>query len=165
MGLITTALLPALTTALIQEAPAPSISPLAEWARDTLGSGLTASLFILENWQWLGLVLLVLLGTVAGSIVTLIVGRALSRLSDKRHAALTKESLSGFERPLGITLTAWVFIVLLPLLDLVPAVGEIVDIAASFVLTVAGVWSTLRLVDVLGEFLKAQAADTDNKFD
>ena len=151
-------------SASFQDLPdAPSF--LAEWVRVNLGSGMSARLFILENWQWLGLLLLVLLGTVAGSIVTLIVGRALNRLSKKRHAALTKESLAGFERPLGITLTAWVFLALLPLLGLDPAVGEIIDIAASFVLTVAGVWSAFRLVDVLGDFLESQAAGTDNKFD
>jgi MscS family membrane protein len=143
----------------------PTATSLGDWVREHLGQTLTGQIFILENWQWVGLVVLVVLGTVAGSIASLLVGRALSRLSKRRQANIRKESLIGFERPLGITLTAAVFLALLPFLDLDPSVGNIVDIAGSFVLTVTGVWSAFRLVDVLGDFLTAKALATDNKFD
>lgn len=127
--------------------------------------------FLLEHWQWLGLLVLLALGATCDLLVRGLAGRIVRRAAGDRgehgdHGGLLdREQLQRFERPVGMYAGALVAKLLLPLLDLAPGYLAALVIAANFVLTVAGVWAAYRLVDLVCGYLGRKAQRTDNKFD
>jgi len=131
--------------------------------------------FLLEHWQWLGLLVLLALGATCDLLVRALAGRFVRRVAGnaeapeatdgKEHHLLDREQLQRFERPVGMYAGALLVKSLLPLLDLAPGYLAALVIAANFVLTVAGVWAAYRLVDVVCGYLSRKAQRTDNKFD
>lgn len=121
--------------------------------------------FILENWQWLALLVLIFVGVVADRIVRFFFARLAKRISGSNRLKVDKDALTNFERPFGIFVTAGLFVWLLPIVGIEPSIERILDLAASVVLTISGIWAMYRLVDVLCGFLAAKAEQTTNKFD
>ena len=121
--------------------------------------------FLLENWQWCGLVLLIFLGVVADRIVRFLFARLAARIANSKRLQLDKGVLTNFERPFGIFVTAGLFVWFLPILGIDRQIVRILDLAGSFILTIAGIWAAYRLVDVFCGYLAARAANTSNKFD
>jgi MscS family membrane protein len=120
-------------------------------------------MFVLEGWQWLGLLVLACLATILDRIARVISGVVLRRLA--RGQKLDAESVAGFGRPIGLLVAALVFSAGLPVLDLEPQILSPLDLAAAFVAAVAGVWAAYRLVDVGCGYLQSRAAATHTKFD
>jgi len=130
------------------------------WVPDELeGGGI-----LLETYQWIGLLVLVLLGVLVERIANLFLHPLLRRVS-KRSGTIDEELLGNFERPVGALIATLVFLLLLPALDLAPRYRDVLELAASFVLAVAGVWATYRLVDVVCWVMAQKAAQSDNRFD
>ena len=143
----------------------PLLTRLHSRVRSSLPAPLLAQSFVLENWQWLGLLLLVFLGVVADRVARTVGGLILRRIARSDHVALDEDTVLSFEKPLGMLVGATVFGWLLPVLDLEPQLLAPLDIAASFVATVAGVWAAYRLVDVFCGYLEGKAARTASKVD
>ncbi len=133
--------------------------------RSSLGPGMTSTAFLIENWQWLGLLLLTLIAVITDRIVRLVSGRITARISGREDIALDEETLKSFERPLGLLFAVVVFELLLPVLGIDREVLRILTLATSLIAAVAGVFAAYRLVDVLCDFLGERAAKTENKFD
>jgi len=141
------------------------LSELSEEIREQLPDALLAKPFVVENWQWLGLALLVLLAVVLDRIVRWIAERVCVRLAGGEKVRLDKELLTGFERPVGMLAGALAFGFLLPVLGIQGNVETSLDVAAGFVAAIAGIWAVYRLVDLGCGFLQGKAARTDTKFD
>lgn len=133
--------------------------------RNHLPGALLARTFLLENWQWLALGLLVFLGVLADRLVRFLVARAARRLERSERVRLDPDQLANFERPFGLFVVAAVFVGALPLAGLAPSQHRVLSLAGSVVLVLGGVWAAYRLVDVLAAFLEARAKQTRNKFD
>ena len=144
----------------LEDKPLSSAELVRRWVPDQLEGGG----FLLEGYQWIGLVVLVLLGVLVERVANLFLRPFLRRLS-KRSGTIDEELLGNFERPVGALVATLVFLALFPALDLEPRYRELLVLAASFVLAVAGVWATYRLVDVLTWFMAQKAAQSDNRFD
>ncbi len=138
---------------------------IAERVRATVPVRMQQTAFWLEHWQWIGLLLLVLVGVVVRPIVGFFFRRLLDRMGRAEHIKLDRKLLASFDRPMTILITAIVFVRGLYLLDLDPAAFNILHIAGSFAITVAGVWASYRLVDVVCQYLAEKAALTESKFD
>ncbi len=143
----------------------PFLSRIHYRIRGALPASLTGRAFVLENWQWLGLVVLAFLAVLVDRLVRAITAVVLRRLAKGEHLILEDESIEGFGKPMGWLFAALVFGFFLPALDLEPQILSPIDIAAGFVATVAGVWAAYRLVDVFCGALAERASHTDNKFD
>lgn len=147
----------------VQEAP----FKLANWIREQFGedSTLLTQTFLIENWQWLGLLSLVLIGVVFERFVAAIFKHGARKVAGVEKVKLSETRLTGFVRPFGVMVTWWVFVGLLPLLDIGGQVAGALDTAGSIILSLAGIVAAWRGVDLLCDFLRARAELTQNKFD
>ena len=151
----------------LEEDAAPGTS-LADFVRDRLGqeSRLIKQDFLIENWQWVGLLSLVLLGLVLERIVSASLRRLAHKAAGTDRALIDEQRLTGFVRPFGVLVTWWVFVALLPQLDLRNvAVDSALEFLGSVILSLAGIVAAWRAVDLFCDFLRARAEKTQNKFD
>jgi len=143
--------------------------PLLEQFRMRIRSKMPPALlgraFLLENWQWLSLLALIIIGVIADRIVRFLLSRLAKRIADSNRLKLDKDVLTNFERPFGYFVTAGLFVWLLPIVGIERSIERILDLAGSVILTVSGIWAAYRLADVLCGYLAAKAARTTNKFD
>jgi MscS family membrane protein len=137
---------------------------LRELLRQWVPHGLKRGGFVLRGYQWIGLFVLVLLGIVIERVV-LFALRPLLRRVTKGEGSIYDELLGDFERPVGWVLGTGVFLACLPVLDIEPRYRETLELSASVVLAVGGVWAAYRLVDVASWHLERRARLTANRFD
>ena len=133
--------------------------------REALPPVLLDESFLIENWQWLALLLLVLLGVVLDRLVCAVIKRVAGRIASEERLSLDRSVFGNFERPFGIFVTALVLNSGLPLVGVAPQFDTILSVAAGFVLGVSGVWASFRLVDVVCGFLADRAKLSVNRFD
>lgn len=119
----------------------------------------------LERWQWLGLIILFLIGLAAWQVVRFIASHALGRLLRRRFASIGDESLGRLYPP--ICLLASVITFRLGLRALALTQGSLTTLRnAMFVLTaIALIWFTYRLVDVVIVKLRQRALGTESQAD
>lgn len=122
--------------------------------------------FLLENWQWLGLLALVFVGVVFERVAAAVLRRLAGRATRHERVRLEEGALTPVVRPFGVMVTWWVFVALLPVLDLQNEdVESALHFVGSLILGVAGVVAAWRSVDLLGDYLHARAQRTQNMFD
>ena len=138
---------------------------LGHWIEDRVPEVLQQEGFLLEHWQWLGLLALVGLGVVLGRLANLFGRGFSSRLARLERVEVERGALTGFERPFGLWVMAWIILLMLPALHLEPRYFRMLRLAVVFFLAVTGVWSAYRLVDVGASILAAKARKTANRFD
>lgn len=135
------------------------------WLRSKMPRSLRATAFILETWQWLGLLVLALLGLILDRLAVAAAKVVAARWLRKRVETVDPDDLHKALRPLGIVAMALVWKAGLPFLWLPVNVLTVLEVAVRFVLAAGAVWAAYRLVDVLSAVLEARAARTHNKFD
>lgn len=142
-----------------------------QWTRYELRSRMPDVLlgkgFLLENWQWIAIALLVFLGLVLDRIVSFFMKRVVVRFlrSERMATNLPADELSNFERPFGLFVIGWFVGRAIPLLSLESIYETMLITAAGLVAVFAGVWATYRLIDVVASVLQAKARLTHNTFD
>ncbi|NQZ53139.1 MAG: mechanosensitive ion channel family protein [Piscirickettsiaceae bacterium] len=119
--------------------------------------------FLLEYWQWIGLFIVALIGSIADKFLAFF----LARNVDKWHKRYPKyHSLDRtILRPLGLMAMALIWWAGLGLLGLPDTALIILLVAVKLLVSLSAVWSAFRLVDVMQALLMAKARHTDNKFD
>jgi len=144
----------------------------AEWLplhirlRQLLPGWLTERTVILQNWQWIGLLLIIALGVVVDRIA-----QALARLLMRRWLARFPQVASRIRdadrrlRPLGLMLMAAVWWIGILLLGLPEEVLLVLLVAVKLLASIAAVWTAWRLVDVVSALLAEKAATTDSRVD
>jgi len=135
------------------------------WLRSKMPSSLRRTAFILEAWQWLGLLVLALIGIVVDRLVVLLAQVATGRWLRRRIGVLDPELLPRALRPLGLVAMALLWRLGLPFLWLPLNVLAALTVAVRFVLAAGAVWAAYRLVDIVTALLDARAAGTQNRFD
>ncbi|MBN2309737.1 MAG: mechanosensitive ion channel family protein [Candidatus Hydrogenedentes bacterium] len=120
---------------------------------------------LLENWQWLGLFVVILLGMAASRAIAYVLIAGLRRWFRRERMSLDIELEKDFVRPIRIALMAWVWFLALKTLYLPAHTLYYLRVAAATVSAAGGVWAFYRLVDILGQYLSERAARTENKFD
>jgi len=137
----------------------------AEWVRPLLPGSLQKEVFLLEAWQWLGLLIVAFIGVVVDRVVRSVLGGWLKRLMGKTGKGLSKEFETRFEQPIGILAMAGVWLLLVRLLALPPGAHNALTVAARFVMAAAGVWGAYRLVDIVAAYLATLATKTESTLD
>jgi len=138
---------------------------LAQSVRGRLPETLQKRVFILENWQWLSLIVLAFLGVIVDRIVRVVLAMWLRRLLAGSERLRQKGADVSFERPMGILAMSCVWWVGLSLLDLPMTALATLRFAAQLVMAAAGVWAVYRLVDLVSAHFAALAARTQSKID
>ena len=137
---------------------------LRDWMYDNIPFLLNKS-FYLENWQWIGLFLVILFGTTVSRMVAAMLIHLIRGWFRRKRFTIKAKLEKDFVKPIRIALMAWFWLLGLKVLGL-PADVFVWLRMAAFVVTALGVaWALYRLIDILSEFLAQRAAHTDNKFD
>jgi MscS family membrane protein len=135
------------------------------WLRSKMPPSLRRAAFILEAWQWLALLVLVLAGVVLDRSVVGLAQEVAARWLRRRLKVVDPGLLRRALRPLGIVAMAVLWRLGLPFLWLPLNVLTAVSVAIRFVLATGAVWAAYRLVDIVTELLGARAARTENRYD
>lgn len=137
----------------------------ADWIRSRLPEWLKARTVLLENWQWIGLLLAILLGVILNRLAVYLLRGIIARLLHRRRLEVEDGVLYRGLRPFGIMAMGALWWLGLLFLDLPAQVTLIFGVAAKLLVVGAGVWGAYRLVDVMCALLAEKAARTATKFD
>ncbi len=121
--------------------------------------------FYLETWQWIGVFLVIFVGLAIGRVAMAIATGFLARWMRSRGTELPPEVGVGVGKPLSYAITAGVWGMGLNILSLPQRAGAILLPTAQFIAAVAIVWTIYRLVDVLGQLMRARAEKSESTFD
>lgn len=133
--------------------------------RQSLPQGFKEKSFLLENWHWIGLFLIILVGVAIDRQVSWLlrhtVRRWRKRTEHKEFVAVSDQIL----RPLGLMAMAIVWWVGLNLLGLPESAMVILLVAVKFLASISGVWAAYRLVDLISVYLERHARASRSKLD
>lgn len=119
--------------------------------------------FLLEYWQWIGILIVILIGMAADKALAWFLARNVARWQrqHKNYQELDNTVL----RPLGLMAMAVIWWAGLGSLALPDTALIILSVAVKLLVSLSAIWSAFRLVDVLYALLMQKARTTDNKFD
>ncbi len=147
----------------VPEAPA-FLAP-STWIRSRVPDSLREAAFLLEHWQWLGLLALILIGVVVDRLVTAIIASTarpvFGRLMPHADPDVLRQSL----RPFGILAMGLVWWSGLLGLGLPDRALAILFFAVKLITAASGVWAVYRFVDIACVWFGERAAATETKFD
>lgn len=121
--------------------------------------------FLLEHWQWLGLLALILSGVVLDKALVVLGCGLARRLVKEEETGVNEELRALAVRPLGVIAMAALFWFGVYWLDLPPKVNGILATVAVFFMAFALVQGLYRLVDVVCAYLLKAAQRTESKMD
>ena len=119
--------------------------------------------FLLEYWQWIGLLITIFMGSIADKSVVWMLKINMQRWL-KRHIAF-KNLDYNILRPLGLMAMALIWWAGLSVLSLPSLLWQILSIAVKLLVSMSGIWSAFRLVDILDALLMNKVSQTATKFD
>ncbi len=119
--------------------------------------------FLLQYWQWIGIFILVLLGSIADKFLAWLLAKGVAKW-ETRHPDFVGTDHNVL-RPLGLMAMALIWWSGLNLLGLPETALIIFSVAIKLLVSLSGVWSAFRLVDVVNLLLTRKALRTENKFD
>ncbi len=140
-------------------------SSVAGLIRERMSPQLLKRIFLLENWQWLALMALALLGVIVDWTVRFIVGTWLKRLLAASDRLREDKFQSDFLRPIGILAMGLLWMALLRVLDLPVRAFDALNFAVQLVVACGAVWGAYRLVDLVAAHFLALAQETETKVD
>ncbi len=140
--------------------------PLHIRLRQALPGWLRHRTLVLQNWQWLGLLITIALGVILDRIAQWLARHAMRRWL-RRFPEVSRRIDDADQRlrPLGLALMAFVWWLGILLLGLPEEVLLVLLVAVKLLASLAAVWTAWRLVDVVSALLAERAAATDNRMD
>jgi MscS family membrane protein len=139
--------------------------PFSKWLREQVPESLQGGGFLLEPWQWLALLVLIVVGWVLDRVVTGVLHAVISRRLGRRMEAIEPEKLEKALRPVGLLSASLLWWLGITWLSLPTGVLTVLVIAVRFIALTSLVWAAYRLVDVLSSVLEGRARKTQRKFD
>lgn len=121
--------------------------------------------FLIENWQWLGILLFIAFGFVSAKLTTLFLTITIRRW---RAGGFTLEFWlisDDWLRPVGLLVMAGIWWIGLSMLGLPAEALVILLVAVKIFAGIAGVWSAYRIVDLVTAYLEKHARKTATKVD
>jgi MscS family membrane protein len=144
----------------------PVRSETGDWIRDHLpAEWMKNSTFLLENWQWVGLLGLALLGIILDRIVVLILRGIAAQVVKRQGGELEAAVLRKGVRPFGYLAMSVLWWLAHPILNLEGQAREIIEFAVTLVMVSGVVWGLYRLVDIGSAVSEAKAKLTETTFD
>ena len=137
---------------------------LRDWIYDHFPFLLKRAIY-LQNWQWLGLFVVILTGMAVSRLIAFFLSHGVRRWFSRARFHLDTKLEKDFVRPIRISLMAWFWLLGLTVLGLPPDALAYLRIAAQVVTAAGAVWALYRLIDIVGNYMTEKAARTENKFD
>ena len=138
----------------------------ALWLQSKLPEVLVANEFLgLEYWQWIGLLVLIVVGVLGDFALRVILGLVSRRVIAAKGGEARRETIRKAVRPFGLAAAALFWLWTVRLLDLPADALRVLLPAVRFFAMLAMVWAGFRVTDLVGEVLVGKAARTETKFD
>jgi MscS family membrane protein len=125
---------------------------------------LVRSPFLLPNWQWIALLLMIILGAIIHGFTSLFAHKILNRLIWKRMLD-TKNLEKGIGKPLGMVLAIFFWQSVLPIIGLPAQAQLVLLVAVRFLFSFATIWALWKISDWICDNLAEKAHSTESKFD
>ena len=138
--------------------------PLYLRIQQRIPESLKVKIFNLYYWQWIGLLLVIILGILVDKIVSWLLSITV-RIARRVAGGLYQTTSQNILRPFGLMAMAGIWWEGLDLLVLPAVILAILLVAAKFLAALSGVWGMYRLVDLLSLYLQAKAAKTLSTLD
>ncbi len=135
------------------------------WVFLKLPSQLQGKIGALSIWQWCGLIAVAIITWILQKTVRIILRRISHAIIRRLKGRDVAELEEGALRPIGLVVFGVTWWHLLPYLWLPNPWGNIVTTGAWFIVVTAGIWGTIRLIDLVAGYLDIVAAKTESKFD
>jgi MscS family membrane protein len=121
--------------------------------------------FLLEHWQWLGILLTIAAGIVADKLTSVLLLFSV-RYWRRRHKPLESRILpDDWLRPLGLLSMAAIWWTGLNMLALPAQAMLVLLVAVKILVALSAIWAGFRVVDFVSAYLQRLARQTDNKLD
>ncbi len=133
--------------------------------RQQMPSELRGKVLTLENWQWLGLLLVIMVGVVADRLLALLLRLVIHHWKNRTVHDEYRQVDDNVLRPLGLMAMAVIWWVGLNMLGLPESALLILLVAVKFMASISGVWAAYRLVDLVTAKLLRRAELTEGKLD
>jgi MscS family membrane protein len=133
--------------------------------RQQLPEPLTHRSFLLENWKWLAILLIIAIGVVLDKSTAFALHLVVKRISSRAKTEAFQHTPNDILRPLGVMMMSAVWWMGLNLIALPDQAMLILLVAVKILAGFAGVWGAYRLVDLLTQYMRYHADQTDNKVD
>lgn len=123
------------------------------------------SVLTLEYWQWMGLLVVILLGMTLDQTLRFLLRAMTNQIVLRQGVQVQAKIVTSVVRPIGLLSGGLLWLGLLGLLGLPDQAYTILFAAVRVFVMLAGVWAAWRLTDLIGEVLTTKAARTATKFD
>ena len=133
--------------------------------RDLFPKSLHGKTFLIHDYQWICLLILIFLGFVADVVARFILHRLAATWFRLFRGKGKYDTQHGVFRPMGLLVQALVWYGGTTLIGLPDFALSILLLGLKFFAVVSAVWSAYRLIDLIALELAAQANRTDTKFD
>jgi MscS family membrane protein len=147
------------------EATAPTDVTPGTWLQSKMPESLRGEFMYLELWQWLGVLLIVIVGVVCGRIFSAITARVLERLLKKHETIADHEASVRAVEPLAAVVMVLVWGLGVFLLGLPMSIFTLYYQAIKVVAVAAVVFSAYRFADLLSDVLQRRARSTKTHYD
>lgn len=120
---------------------------------------------ILENWQWLGMFISILLGMLVSRVAAGVAVQVIRRNFQQEQLKLDTKLEKDFVRPVRVAIMAWVWWLALKPLGLPEDISTWLTTVVVTISSSAFVWAVYRLVDIFGNYIAEKAQASANKYD
>ncbi|MEM7049792.1 MAG: mechanosensitive ion channel family protein [Acidobacteriota bacterium] len=138
---------------------------LGLWVRSQVPPNLRRVGFLLEHWQWLGLLLLAVVGPLLARLVATLLGSLLLPRLARWFAELDAPLLGRVLAPARLLVAAGLWRLGLPFLGLPPRALGILKVGLELVALVALIWFSYRAIDVISAVMMRRAQESESRFD
>ena len=121
--------------------------------------------FILERWQWAGILVVILAGIILDKFVSLLLSITVKIWRTRYATGAFRDISDQILRPLGLMAMAFAWWAGVNTLGLPAQALVILLISVKFIACLSTVWGAYRLVDLISAFLLDIAANTSSKLD
>lgn len=141
------------------------LASLSQWLRSLMPTALKGEGILIETWQWLGLLVILVLGLLIDRLLRAIGAALAERFLRWSGLSVDPNLVMDRTRPVGLLGMALWWMATVAILGLPQDVLSVVAVAIKLVATSAIVWLAYRLVDVLSAVMEQRAERTDTRFD
>jgi len=139
--------------------------PLHLRFRAQLPEKLKRQTLVLENWQWLAILAIVLVGLVLDKLVSALLQLAVRTRRNRTAKGHYRGISDTILRPFGLMAMAFAWWAGLNLLGLPEQALVVLLVSVKFLACLSTVWGAYRMVDLLAAFLMDKAAATSSRLD
>jgi len=147
----------------VAESPA-NLSP-SFWLRSKMPDALKHVGFLMEHWQWLTLIVLIVLGVLLARFIRRLLFGPVERWLDRRQLSVPHELVATALRPLGLIFMALFWVIGLRWVGLSPELLGFFSVIVKFLAAFGVVSFAYRLINIASHVLQRRADATEGRFD